>query len=443
MSYGTALDRLQFLTVVAATGLVSFVIPRSAAVDPADPLLLIAFGLLLINLPALAASAKTSTPFLLAGTIIFVGASITFLRTNMPGDFLTPFKYLMNTGVVFMVYLAAATTLRRWTWLAGAYLGGLSVNAMIALYQVSDKSHKAACMTQGRACGMTDHPNELGHLLVAGIFIAISLMVLYRGPARLLLWLVIALYIAALAASGSMGATAGLVAGMAVLAAGSLWARPSLTSRWAVVAAILAIAAIGPLTQAVEGTKVAERVEEFATADSIGSTTLGERVDINTAAVGFLGAHPFTGIGSFRNRLPHPVHNIFLGAWFEAGLIGLTGVVVLLYGVYRAAAQALIAVRRRPIPLHACVTLAAMLAGLLVAAQVAPVGYRRNPWAPYWLAVAQSFIWIRLGREPAGLAQPGRIPVARRPRFAGRAPAGRAAPALEGAPLSGRGGTAG
>ena len=405
-AYGTALDRVHFWTVLAATALVSFVLPRSAAVDPADPLLLAAFLLLLLNLPALKFSARVTSLFLLGGFLLFLSASITFLRTNMMGDFLTPFKYLMNTGVVFMVYVAAASTISRWSIIAFTYLGGLCVNAMIALYQVSDRSHHAGCMTQGRACGMTDHPNELAHLLCAGIFISISLMLMYRGPVRLLLWAIIALFVAALAASGSMGATAGLVAGLGVFVLGSLLVRPAITARWLLLLTILSLLAIGPLTKAVEGTKVAERWTQFFEADSIGSTTLGERVDINSAATRYLAEHPITGVGSFRNRLPHPVHNIFLGAWFETGMLGFFGVLIILAATYRNAARALIAMRRWPAPFHAAVAMAAMLVGLLVAAQVAPVGYRRNPWAPYWIAVSQSIIWIRMGLAHANRGRP-------------------------------------
>jgi O-antigen ligase len=244
-------------------------------------------------------------------------------------------------------HLQRATTL----WLLSAALtGAAGVLQLVAGDVIPDTA-----TVFGRSTGFTGHPNELGGITAVAFIPAVTMATRagLSGAHRVRSLLVLGLITGGLIASGSVGAF------LAVAAATFIWfalQRPSL-SAWLVFACI-ATAVIGFTTvQELRGAPTpVDRLNRVTspsgTAAAIpGSGSLDSRISTYGVAVSRIADDPLVGVGLDLVSTTKPfgivsyeydVHNLVIGIWYKAGLLGLVGMLIALSAIFRAGWQALI-----------------------------------------------------------------------------------------------------
>ncbi len=117
-------------------------------------------------------------------------------------------------------------------------------------------------------------------------------------------------------------------------------------------------------------------LERFGTASSNSGTadaTLQTRIDSYEAAWDTIQSSPLVGVGLAREGADTPtglaVHNLFLAAWYQAGLFGLIGVLLVAGSALAAGWKAMLAARRPggaghgPGPVRRCAGVPAVRSG--------------------------------------------------------------------------------
>ena len=130
--------------------------------------------------------------------------------------------------------------------------------------------------------------------------------------------------------------------------------------------------------------------------------TLYSRLDVYGEAWDRIQHHPLIGVGldegSNEKALgPLLVHNVFLGPWFGAGILGLLGVVMLVVGLLKVGGDLL-----RRTTGHERSLVAALFSGVvafLVFAMGEPILYVRYGWFPAAILVALSAQQRRLAAD--------------------------------------------
>ena len=265
----------------------------------------------------------------------------------------------------------------------------------------------------GRMTGFTEHFTHLGGLVAIAFVPALMFAVDGRGRAQRLTGLAcIALLAAGLLLSGSVG-------GMAATLVGTLlWLFLRGVTRRTVV--ILGAATVCGLvlmsaTGTTESPSPIERVLRVTSSELPASEggTLYSRLDVYGEAWERVQHHPLIGVGldegSNEKALgPLLVHNVFLGPWFGAGILGLLGVVMLVVGLLKVGADLLRRTTGRDRSL-----VAALVSGevaFLVFAMGEPILYVRYGWFPAAILVALSVQERRLGAGAhAGRAVPSPV----------------------------------
>jgi O-antigen ligase len=152
--------------------------------------------------------------------------------------------------------------------------------------------------------------------------------------------------------------------------------------------------------------------EESQTADA----TLNTRMDASEAAWSEIQGSPVVGVGLTRagaeTATGLPVHNIFLAAWFQAGILGLLGVLAIAAFAIDAGWRAMRAARGEEERAMARALFASVLAFLLFA-QAQPVLFQRYGWIPVALLVALRAQQASAGRAVVRDSVPGREPQGR------------------------------
>jgi len=252
-------------------------------------------------------------------------------------------------------------------------------------------------MAFGRATGFTTHPNELGGLTAVAFVPALMLAARQHisGLQRLVSYLLLMFVGAGLILSGSVGAF------LAAAAATFAWIAFTRTSAQSMlVFAALGACVLGLVTvQAMRGGPTPlsrfDRVLEHP-AEGQGAGSLDSRIAIYRVATAAIKEHPFVGVGLDLVSVTRPfgivsdeydVHNLMIGIWYKAGLLGLVGMLLALFAIFRAGWIGILQSRTEAEQATAIALVSSLLA-FVVFAMSEPVLFARFGWISAALLLA-------------------------------------------------------
>lgn len=411
---GLAAARLLYLLGVLLVGFI--VIRPAAGLTLSDLLFLGALGLTVLTLVALRRPAPVFLgPVMLLGVVLFaVGGLVSSFDAESALE--------SGTVVARVVYLTVV-----WFWLGGILLDRpRHLQVALALWVASAALGGAGAIVQtiwgdvipagvvhyGRVSGFTYQVNDLGGLCGVAAVPAAMLVTAARGlAARLASLAALFLIVAGLLLSNSVTAM------LAAVVAGVVWiaiARPDLRLLVPVAAAVLLLSAFAAGNNRYWESPL-DRLQTSSSRSGSSESTLFTRVDSYEAAWQTIQDSPLVGVGLGREA-PNTatgsgVHNMFLATWFQAGLIGLLGLVLVVVAAvtmgWRAVTGAVDGNEQRT----AAALFAAMIA-FLVFGQGQEVLFQRYGWIPVALiaalrvqqharAVPQTTVPARIDRGPA------------------------------------------
>jgi O-antigen ligase len=274
-----------------------------------------------------------------------------------------------------------------------AWVGSVAVSSSGAIAQFFyGDVISGGTIAWGRMTGFTGHFNILGGLAATAFVPALMLAVdSPRRAVRVAGTVSTALIAAGLLLSGSVG---GLIA---ATVATMVWlALRGVSLRILVSGAAVAVAAFGLMsaTGSTNSPSPVDRIQRVTSAEEAGTGTGGTiytRLEGYSVAWSRIVEQPLVGVGldleSSEEALGrHTVHNLILGPWFTAGVLGVVGIVMLIVG---ALATGLRVLRNTP-PQHRSFT-AALLASLVAFIEHAmgePILFVRYGWFPTALLIA-------------------------------------------------------
>jgi O-antigen/teichoic acid export membrane protein/O-antigen ligase len=313
-----------------------------------------------------------------------------------------------------------------WFWLGTVVLGRLDhVIVAIVLWVLSAALDGAGALAQliidpyvipggfanwGRMTGFTENSNDLGG--VTTVALVPALMLAMRPAANryqgLLGYLPLLLIGAGLVLSGSVG---GFVAAFVAL---FLWfsALPRIPIRTVVIFAVAAIgAAVLFSTQSSrDSPSPLERVDRVTGSSGDDQyATLWIRVEGYRLAGERIGENPLLGVGLDPESSTigtSEVHNIVIGLWFKAGILGLAGMAIMVGALFRLGWRSVVGAESTDEQMVA-LALVCALAGFAVFAMSQPVFFTRYGWVAAGLLLALRGVQIRAARGWVGEARVG------------------------------------
>jgi O-antigen ligase len=300
---------------------------------------------------------------------------------------------------VFWFWLGTVTLRRRTHvmtaisfWVASAAICGGG-----AILQLADVIPGAS---GGRASGLTTNANDLGGLTAIAFVPALMLAVRPRiAPAtRASSYLLLLLIAAGLILSGSIGA---LLAAGAAFFVWLAFQRMSIHSMLVFGTLATCIVAVTSL-QAIRGVpSPLDRLNTVTSNSSLpgGGTQLGsvdQRISTYRVAVARIKEDPFVGVGLDLASVTRPfgvenyeydVHNLVIGLWYKAGLLGLGGMLLALLAILRSGWRAIFE-SASDSEWRVAVALASSVVAFLVFAMSEPVLFSRFGWIPAALVLA-------------------------------------------------------
>lgn len=324
-------------------------------------------------------------PLLLVGVWTFaIGALVATLASD--GSAVQGIAVLARVVYLLVVwYFLAGTVIRTpqhaitavgW-WVAGVAVCGAWATAQ-TIGLIPDGVTSA-----GRAVGLTDHENDLGAACAIALLPALAVFVITRK----LWWLgALALVLAGLVFSGSVSAAAAAIGAVVV----GLMSRQMIRPVIALTVACIAVLAFTAGREELRASPV-ERLETITSADE-DRNTVASRKAVYATAWAEIREHPFigkglddesAGIGLTRK---YAVHNLFLGRWYETGLLGLIGILLVVAWMLRAGLQTVIDASARVQPVAFGLLGAAV--AFVVIAMSQPLLYKRFALVPGALILA-------------------------------------------------------
>lgn len=381
-----------------------------------DWLFLAALGLTVIELLAVHRRFAIGMPLLMfLGALLFaVGTLLSSLDAAHPVQSLAVgarFVYMVTVwfwlgSVLLRTSNQVATAVRLWT-VSAAITGGGAV-AQVMWGDVIPSTSP----TWGRMTGFTPHANELGGVTALALVPALwaAAQPHSSGPRRVASLVVVGFIGTGLILSGSVGSF--LAAAVAIglwLALGAIRLRT--IGVVAVAAGISVMLGVGILEQA-GITSPLDRVERVT--ESQGEEgSLWSRLDGYGAAWEVITRNPVIGVGlddeSSRTNViglelrtdgtavyaRHQVHNMLLGTWYAAGLLGLLGVLAILVSVLRAGVLTVLRANSQDERFLAA-SLLANYGGFVVFALSTVALYQRYGWIGAVLLLA---LWAQQSRR--------------------------------------------
>ena len=300
-----------------------------------------------------------------------------------------------------------------WFWVASVVLRRSSdVRIGTAFWVVSLSVSAAAGIAQlflgdvipgtetafGRMTGTAQHVNDFGGSAAVALPVAMGLafQTLAGRPIRLVGGLGTVLIAIGLVLSGSVGAMVAAVCGTGVAATVGGRKRA-----FGIAAAAIAMATA--VTWHFQAAQSADTLSERIHAVSGTSGTLAARVDVFKLAWAHIADHPLVGVGlGFDparpgSGLPDLIHNAFLSAWYQGGLLALVGLGVICLTALRAGLQAVAQAEDVDERVLAG-ALAGSFAAYLVFALGEPTLYVRYGWVPVALVLALRAVQLRRAR---------------------------------------------
>lgn len=283
-------------------------------------------------------------------------------------------------------------------WVAGAALCGfVGVGQVVGLVP-------GGLDPTGRVAGLAQHVDALGGLTSIAAIPALLLAYTMR-KIRYVACAVGTL--SGLVLSGTVGAGLALLGGLLVCLVSSELTRAVLVAAAIAGAALVYGAATGHLQT---NSNPIERFQQTTGADG----TLAVRVEVVKVAWQHIQEEPLIGTGlddrssriySYTSGHTHQVHNTVVQLWYEAGLLGVIGILLILTSFFTIAWQSVTRSRGRDRAL-ASALLASVLTFVLLAMSQ-PLIYQRFALAPAALAFALYAIQARvIVLRPDGAAVP-------------------------------------
>ncbi len=272
-------------------------------------------------------------------------------------------------------------------WVASAAIAGI---AAIAQFLLGDVIPGAAITYGRRMTGVTAHPNEIGAICAAALVPALYCAVYVGRGFRMTLisWGAFAAVIAGLLLSSSVGSVIGATVGII------FWVAVVRIPPRLLVLGGCAIAGALWFMQVQEAVGVPSLVERFAsTTGPVGdpNATLWGRVDTYHSALARIAMNPLVGVGmdpvSQLTTTGYEVHNLALASWYEAGIVGFAGVLILLAASGFVCFQTI----RRARSSHEwflAVSLTASFITVQAYALSSPILLQRYAWVPVALLLA-------------------------------------------------------
>ena len=281
-------------------------------------------------------------------------------------------------------------------WVVSAALAGMAGLLQLVAGDVIPNTDPA----YGRSTGFTNQPNDLGGITAVAFVPALMLATRPGLSLRRRMLLVAAVFMigGGLISSGSVGAL------LAVGAATFVWfavQRMTLHS-WLVFGGIVTTALVVITVQGLRGAPTPlERVTRVTTPAGAatatgGSGSVDSRIAIYKVAVNRIEADPFVGVGLDLISVTKPfgivsyeydVHNLVIGTWYKAGLLGLVGMLLSIFAILRTGASALAASASEDERRTAAGLISAVVA-FTVFAMSEPVLFSRYGWIPAALLIS-------------------------------------------------------
>lgn len=297
-------------------------------------------------------------------------------------------------------------------WVGSAALGGAGAIVQTLLGDVIPGGD----VHFGRVSGFAYDVNDLGGLCAVAALPAAMLVTQARtAVTRVASIGALLLVVAGLLLSSSVSGA------LAVAGAGLVWL--ALASRRMRVLVPLAAAVLVLSSFAATNNRYWESpLERLGTTSSNSGSadaTVQTRVDSYEAAWETIQSSPLVGVGLTREGADTPtglaVHNLFLAAWYQAGLLGLLGVLLMAAFGLGTGWRAMLEARDREERATAQALFAAVLAFLLFA-QAQPTLFQRYGWISLALVVALRGVQLRsaaTARDPTpARTEPGPARVA-------------------------------
>jgi O-antigen/teichoic acid export membrane protein/O-antigen ligase len=281
-------------------------------------------------------------------------------------------------------------------WVLSAALTGAAGLLQLAAGDVIPNTHTVF----GRSTGFTGQPNDLGG--ITAVALVPALMLATRASARpsrrSAAYLVVLLVGGGLIASGSVGALA--AAGIAAF----VWLaleRMSLHSWLLFAGATLCVVGVVTVQHSRGAPTPIDRVirvttpADAATAQA-GGGSVDSRVTIYHSAARRIRDDPFIGVGLDLASITKPfgvvsyqydVHNIVIGTWYEAGLLGAGGMLLALFAILRAGRFSLLGARTADEHREAASLVSAIVA-FIVFSMSEPIIFSRFGWIAAGLLLA-------------------------------------------------------
>ena len=321
-------------------------------------------------------------PLMLIGASLFIVATlVSTVSAQTPVDSLI--QMAKFSFLVFGWFWAGSnllTTHQHVERATVAWIATAAVNGGAALLQLlaGDDVIPGGLAQWGRMAGLTDHFNDLGAVSAVAFAPALAMVLLTTGGVRLLAVTAAALILVGVLLSGSVAA---VVASLVSVVVWAVCSRFQLGPRTAVVllgGAIMAVWMIGVLESAGALTPLGR----LDTAAGEGGT-FSTRLETYGEAWWAIGLDPMVGTGLDQGPTPsgYDVHNLFLGTWYQTGLVGISGLLLIIGSVgligIAVAAQA-VSRRERILALG----LLSGFVAFLVVGQSQPFLIQRYAWIP-------------------------------------------------------------
>jgi O-antigen ligase len=339
-------------------------------------------------------------PTLVAGALLFTaGALLSLLDAESTvGTLGTLIRVLYLVFVWFWLSSALLRTPRQIRVAIGCWVASAAITSAYAVAQFLGVPGGTAEF--GRFGGLTDHVNDLGGIAATTLLPALILVCLpsISFGKRLLAGGTLGIIATGLMFSGSVGGA------LAAFAAAAVFLISQQLTR-AVVVTVL-IGALGFILLAPSSGLVRSPVSRFSTvtnpASAHGGGTLETRIETYKAAWQRIEKDPIVGAGldsrSSTMQNGNQVHNLFLGRWYEAGILGLLGITLMIWSFLASGWRAVLNARSQQELLIALGLLAAIVA-FIAFGMSEPILYKRYGLAPVALMLA--LLAQQSARQPA------------------------------------------
>jgi O-antigen ligase len=341
----------------------------------------------------------STSPLLLWGVSLFaIGGLLSTFESQAPNESIAV--------IVRVVYLTVV-----WFWLGSTVLQRREhVKTALTLWVISAAVCGFAAVLQlffgdvipgtdpqwGRMTGFTQQMNDLGGLTAVALVPALMVALRpSRGLGRRLIGFAPFLLIfAGLILSGSVG---GLLAASVAMFVWFSWSRVS-----ARTVAILLVIGIGAAVlfnqRAADQTLTPlQRISRVTGPQNDANATLWSRVDTYRAALQRVEQNPLIGVGLDAKSSTidqYEPHNLVIGIWFKSGLVGLAGMLLIIFAVGKTGWLVLCAASVSDDKLTAVALLSAF-AAFVAFAMSAPILYTRYGWISAALLIALRGVQLR------------------------------------------------